>query len=357
MDKKLSNYLDIVRVIASFAVLFQHLSMYNNNVYAFFSNYGHPAVMGFFILSGYVIAFVADQREKTFNTYLKHRFARLYSVMVVAWILTIILDSAGSTINSSTYEGMISSDNLIIRAFSHLFFLQESWFVSIQFFSNQPLWSLAYEFWYYILFGLITLYKGKYKLGLIAISCLIMGPVILIYGSIWFAGAYLYKIHQQEIRINSTLASLIFLLSVPVIFSYPYWNHYILPDNLAEYGKLSFRTLLDDIVFASFIILNLYCFKYTNLSFSLITPIIRFFSGIAFSLYVFHFPLIFFYQAVLARYFKLSDSSLFSILTILIILTVYLLSFISERQKKLYYKLFEKLENKIFLRKKQAKNS
>jgi peptidoglycan/LPS O-acetylase OafA/YrhL len=353
MDKKLSSYLDIVRVIASFAVLFQHLSMYNNDVFAFFSNYGHPAVMGFFILSGYVIAFVAEQREKTFDTYLKHRLARLYSVMVVAWLLTIALDTIGPSINSSIYEGMVSNDNFFVRAFAHLFFLQESWFVSIQFFSNQPLWSLAYEFWYYILFGLIFLYKGKFKLGLITLSCLIMGPVILIYGTIWFAGAALYKIHQREDNLNPTLASFLFLLSIPVIFSYPYWNHYLLPESLGELGKLSFRTLVDDIIFASFIIINLFSFKYTNFSFSLIKPTIRFFSGIAFSLYVFHFPLIFFYKALLTRYLELSDSALFFILTILIILTVYLLSYISERKKKSYYKLFEKLENIIFTPKKQ----
>jgi len=351
MDKKFSNYLDIVRVIASFAVLFQHLSMYNNDVFAFFSNYGHPAVMGFFILSGYVIAFVADQREKTFDTYLKHRFARLYSVMVVAWLLTIILDTAGPYINSNIYEGMVSKDNVLLRSFAHLFFLQESWFISIQFFSNQPLWSLAYEFWYYILFGLLFLYKGKYKVLLVLAATLIMGPVILIYGSIWFAGAYLYKVHQKEIIINPTLASIIFLTSIPVIFSYPYWNHYLLPDNLGSYGKLSFRTLLDDIIFASFIIINIFCFKYTSFSFSLIMPAIRFFSGIAFSLYVFHFPLIFFYKAILTRYFNFSDGALFFIIALLIIITVYILSFISERKKKLYYRLFEKLENKILRRK------
>ena len=348
MDKKLSNYLDIIRVVASFAVLFQHLSMYNNDVFPVFLNYGHFAVMGFFILSGYVIAFVADQREKTFSIYLKHRFARLYSVMLVAWLLTIILDLTGSLfINPNIYEGVIPTDSLLIRFISHIFFLQESWFVSIQFFSNQPLWSLAYEFWYYILFGLVTLYKGKYKLALIAISCLIMGPVILIYGTIWFAGAYLYKVHQQGTTINPTLASFIFLLSIPVIFSYPYWNHYLLPDNLGEFGKLSIDTLLDDLIFASFILINLYSFKHTNFSFSLITPVIRFFSGIAFSLYVFHFPLIFFYQAVLSRYFELSDSALFFTLTVLIVLTVYLLSFISERKKRPYFLFFSYLENLI----------
>ena len=348
MDKKLSNYLDIVRVIASFAVLFQHLSMYNNNVFAFFQNYGHPAVMGFFILSGYVIAFVADQREKEFNTFLKHRFARLYSVMLVAWILTIILDTTGSLlINPETYVGAIASDNILVRIFSHLFFLQESWFVSIQFFSNQPLWSLSYEFWYYILFGIVFLYKGKYKWGIILTTLLIMGPVILIYGLIWFAGAYLYHLHKKDRAINPALANFIFLLSVPVIFSYPYWNQFLLPTNLPSIGKLAWYTFFDDIIFATFVLINIFIFRYTHFSFYRIAPIIRFLAGISFSLYVFHFPLMFFYKAILTRYFNLADSSLFFIMSILIVASVYLLSFISERQKNPYFRFFDYLEKQF----------
>ncbi len=347
MDKKLSNYLDIVRVIASFAVLFQHLSMYNNDVFAFFSNYGHPAVMAFFILSGYVIAYVADQREKNFNIYLKHRFARLYSVMVVAWLLTILLDVVGPSINNQSYEGLIPTDNALVRILAHLFFLQQSWFVSIQFFSNQPLWSLAYEFWYYILFGLLFLYKGKYKIPLIVVTVMIMGPIILVYGLIWFAGAYLYQLHKKKVTLNPTLASYVFLLTIPAIFSYPYWNQSVLPDVLPSLGTLSLRTYLDDIIFATFILINIFFFRYSDLSFNLITPLIRFLSGISFALYVFHFPLMLFFKAIFERYFDLSDELSFFIMSILIVITVYLLSFVSERKKRPYFHFFNYLENLI----------
>jgi len=342
MHPKLSNYLDIVRVIASFAVLFEHLSMYNNDVFPAFQNYGHLAVMGFFILSGYVIAYVADQREKTIDVYLKHRFARLYSVMVVAWLLTIVLDGVGPLINSNVYEGVIASDQAWVRIFAHVFFLHESW-GSIQFFSNQPLWSLAYEFWYYLLFGVIFLYKGKFKLVLILFIALIMGPVILLYGLIWFTGGLLYKLHKQDRHVNQTLAATIFLVTVPVIFSYPYWSDYLLPTTQFSYGRLTIQTGIEDLIFAFFISINIYFFRYSGLSFSFLSPIVRFFSGISFSLYVFHFPLIFFFQSILTRYFSLSNYSLFFILTVLIVASVYLLSFISEKKKRVYYRLFDHL--------------
>lgn len=264
--------------------------------------------------------------------------------MVVAWLLTILLDLAGYFINSQTYEGLLPTDNTIIRIIAHTLFLQQSWFVSIQFFSNQPLWSLAYEFWYYILFGLIFLYKGKYKLSLITLTALIMGPVILAYGLIWFAGAYLYQYHKKEVTINPSLASFLFLLSIPVIFSYPYWNQLILPDVLPSLGTLSLRTYLDDIIFAIFILINIFFFRYTGLSFSLISPLIRFLSGISFALYVFHFPLILFFKAIFERYFSFSDQVSFFIMSILIIITVYLLSFISERKKHAYIQFFNYLE-------------
>jgi peptidoglycan/LPS O-acetylase OafA/YrhL len=350
MNKELSNYLDIVRVIASFAVLFQHLSMYNNDVFPVFLNYGHFAVMGFFILSGYVIAFVAEQKEKKFDFFLKHRFARLYSVMVVAWILTVVLDTAGVFLNTAMYDNLVASDQSIIRTITHILFLQQSWFTSIQFFSNQPLWSLAYEFWYYILFGVIFLYKGKFKIGIIAIILLIMGPVIIIYSLIWFAGVLLYKLHQKNHQHNSVLSSLFFSLSVILIFSYPYWKENILPINLFEYGKLSLVSIIDDMIFGLLVAINIYLFKYTCFSFYILKPVISFFSQSSFSLYVFHFPLILFYKAILTKYFNLNDESLFIIITLLVLSSVHFLSFISERKKRPYFKFFDYLD-KTFIKK------
>lgn len=344
MNKELSNYLDIVRVVASFAVFFQHLSTYNNDVFPWFLNYGHIAVMAFFILSGYVIAYVADKKEKTLEVYLKHRFARIYSVMIVAWLLTIFLDSFGSLINSNVYEGMVANDYAPIRIFSHLLFLHQSWFIKIQFFSNVPLWSLAYEFWYYILFGIVILYKGKFKLAITITVMLIMGPVTLIYGLIWATGTILFRLHQSNNQHNQALSSILFILSIPVLFSFPYWQHFVQYD-LFSYDKLNLGSIIKDFVFAIFMTINIYLFKYSAFSFTYLKSVIRFFSGISFSLYVFHFPLILFYKAILNRYTSLPDHIMFIIMVVLVLISVYLLSFISEKQKNLYFDLFSKLFN------------
>jgi peptidoglycan/LPS O-acetylase OafA/YrhL len=53
-----------------------------------FTYMGSEAVMAFFVLSGFVIAYVADQRETTLQAFAAARLARLYSVIIPAMLLT-----------------------------------------------------------------------------------------------------------------------------------------------------------------------------------------------------------------------------------------------------------------------------
>ena len=69
------------------------------------ANLGNDAVMVFFVLSGFVIAYVADKKEKTFHDYALSRLARLYSVAAPALALTVVVDYVGSRIDYSLYTG------------------------------------------------------------------------------------------------------------------------------------------------------------------------------------------------------------------------------------------------------------
>lgn len=338
----MSVYLDFIRVIATMAVLFHHLSLYNHDTFPFLLEFGHTAVITFFVLSGYVIAYVATEREKVFSIYLTHRLSRMYSVLVIAWILTALLDTIGPNINPDVYTDMVSTDLLFVRLFSHLFFLQESWFVSIHFFGNAPLWSIGYEFSYYLLFGLIALYQGKYKKTLIAIVSLIVGPVILIYGLIWAIGVLVYKLHQIKYTPSPLLSSIIFPISLIIIVLTPQWTEAI-NFGYTPNQKLEITTLVRDVIFSIVIAINIYTFQYTRYSFSAVKPIIRFFANISFSLYVFHFPLMLFSASVLLKYFDISNEMQFILQTLIIMVCVYLLSFISERKKRAYFKFFQSI--------------
>src|SRR5438309_938443 len=96
MNKPFSIYLDLVRFIAACLVY-----MYHSNQRLVIkeilpaSFFGHSAVIVFFVLSGFVIAFVTDTKEKTWVSYSASRISRIYSVAVPAILLTILLDALG----------------------------------------------------------------------------------------------------------------------------------------------------------------------------------------------------------------------------------------------------------------------
>ena len=127
---------------------------------------GHQAVVGFFVLSGYLVggAVLARVREpKPFlKDYYLHRFTRVYVVLIPTLLLTLFLDFLGRRLFTSSeiysgamFEGHFASSLL----FASLFNLQGIYF---DFFgTNGPLWSLACEFWYYITFPLLVIFFAK----------------------------------------------------------------------------------------------------------------------------------------------------------------------------------------------------
>ncbi len=135
----------------------------------FLTGFGHEAVMVFFVISGYLVGgkVWSLYREGRFGwrRYLADRASRLYAVLFVALLLGAAMDWTGYLffnkygLYNQGYEGSIAVlgaapiDRMGWRDFLvNAFFLQT--IVGPTFGSNGPLWSLAYEWWYYVLFPL-----------------------------------------------------------------------------------------------------------------------------------------------------------------------------------------------------------
>jgi peptidoglycan/LPS O-acetylase OafA/YrhL len=134
---------------------------------------GHKAVIVFFVMSGYLIGkhvHVAF-RNGTWSwvQYAVRRMTRLWIVLIPALILTAIWDFIGSRLlHGSLYAGLrpeyygkflpnpaIVPTLLNPKIFlGNLLFLQNG-IVVPSFGTNVPLWSLANEFWYYVIFPLL----------------------------------------------------------------------------------------------------------------------------------------------------------------------------------------------------------
>src|SRR6266404_5568370 len=93
MTRGTSLYLDQVRFIAALIVCLNHFGFLEPEIVNEFWRYhlqylAQTAVDIFFVLSGYVIAYVTAMREKTLLEYSASRFGRLYSVVLPALLLT-----------------------------------------------------------------------------------------------------------------------------------------------------------------------------------------------------------------------------------------------------------------------------
>jgi peptidoglycan/LPS O-acetylase OafA/YrhL len=192
MNKTFSLYLDLVRFLAACLVVLYHTNQrWVIEAILPASNYGHSAVIVFFVLSGFVISYVTQARENTIPVYSASRIARIYSVTLPAIILTPLLDYVGKAIYSFPYEGSAPADWPVIRTLASATFTNELWSASIMSFSNTPYWSLCYEVWYYVAFGAWFFSRGRWRLLLVGAVSLIVGPKIVLLAPIWCMGVLL----------------------------------------------------------------------------------------------------------------------------------------------------------------------
>jgi peptidoglycan/LPS O-acetylase OafA/YrhL len=129
--------------------------------------YGHEAVLFFFVLSGFVIHLRYAQRLAEQGTaarfdwlqFIWRRARRLYPPLLAAIGLSFILDSIGKTNGFSIYHQTTPYPVINANVVSHLdgvtllgnlAFLMNT-YVPV-FGCNGPLWSLKYEWWFYMIY-------------------------------------------------------------------------------------------------------------------------------------------------------------------------------------------------------------
>jgi peptidoglycan/LPS O-acetylase OafA/YrhL len=129
---------------------------------------GHLAVIVFFVLSGYFVGGsvlrAVRRGQFSWTKYLSQRLTRLWIVLVPALLLGWVLDAGGMRIlhsQQNIYSGPVGSyilPGLASRTtpsvfLGNVFFVQG--IVTPTFGTNIALWSIAFEFWFYIFFPLL----------------------------------------------------------------------------------------------------------------------------------------------------------------------------------------------------------
>jgi len=164
MDKQLSRYLDLLRIVAALLVLFAHLTdpIITDGAIRGPNQIGYSAVMIFFVLSGYVISYVAAEREFNLVDFAISRISRVYSVVIPAIALTIFVDVLFLCVTPSINGNELLAEIPIYQynkfpqyLILTMLFGNQIWGLKEPAFSNGVYWSMCFEVYYYITFSLL----------------------------------------------------------------------------------------------------------------------------------------------------------------------------------------------------------
>lgn len=308
MNRPFSVYLDLVRFIAAVLVYLWHSNQrFLTTSILPASDYGHSSVIVFFVLSGFVIAFITDTKENTLPTYAASRVSRVYSVAVPALVITLLLDVIGRSLAPEIYD--YPFDHFAVRLASGFLMANEVWFLSITSFSNVPYWSICYEWWYYVAFAMVMF--GPKRIGLAAaiVTMAMVGPKLLLLAPVWWLGVVLYRWRRlldltQAVSWCLVVGSLLGIVAfhrygVSEVFGA--WFKGQIGDDW--YRSLTFSKwfladyLLAILVFANFVgMRNVLATRGRALL--VIQVPVRFFANYTFTLYLLHQPVFLFWAAV-----------------------------------------------------------
>ena len=360
MNKTVSIYLDLVRFLAAFIVFLSHLSFtrLTGGSYSWFReyNFGSDAVIVFFVLSGFVIAYVADSREKDLSSYTISRLSRLYSVVLPALILTFLLDKWGSTIDPVAYDGWWYADDMpVLRFLTNLFFVNELWFYSVKPSTNSAFWSLGYEFWYYVFFAVAFYFKGNIRIILITVILLITGPKIMLLCPIWLIGAGVYYLNRHY-TVSEFTGWFLFLFPV-----FAYWLIKVfgidqqalcltkasLGSDFVQYklwhsDEFVISYLYGSLIAMNFIGINAISSRIGGLL-SVCERPVRYWAGLTFSIYLYHYSLLQFFNTITMYGFEKDDPVRHVLLLIIVLTLIVLLGSMTEKKKSVAKRILNKI--------------
>lgn len=234
--------LEAVRGCAAFYVVLHHavsrnLSLLGINI-GFLLRFGQEAVILFFLLSGFVINYSFQKgKDKSFSTYLSKRFYRLF--------IPLLIICAFGYAYVCLEQGYLTNPE-ILSLLMNLLMLQDvdtlkpAVLVS-PYMGNTPLWSLSYEWWFYMLYYPIAMavksFKAKTKAVLIfsLVGAVIyvasphFVPRLAMYFSIWWVGVALSQLYLEHraIELKRLLLPLTGPLLISIILSFSCLKHYL----------------------------------------------------------------------------------------------------------------------------------
>ena len=346
MSASTSLVLDALRLVAALVVVVFHVSSQWTSAYPamheVLGKAAHAAVILFFVISGYVIAFTSAGHDRGPRQYAVARLSRLYSMLLPALLLTVLVE-----VMVMKYDALLVAryvrEHSWLRYGLTAVFCNESGNLSAAPPLNSPLWSLSYEFWYYTLFGLWH-YRAKNRLALIGIAAasFVAGPKILLMLPIWLGGVLAFRWPKPGFVAKNTwpLVGLFLVLAEAAGLCLP-----ALPGELGAPPLYLAAQFATDWVVGTLVALAVWSLPMAApmaapaLTAAAWAKPFRNAANLSFPLYVLHFPLIVLWRVAFGN--RMNDLTQMGQAALSVSLVAGLLGVLLERQRHHWVRLFE----------------
>nr|WP_315212558.1 sugar transferase [uncultured Duganella sp.] len=256
---------------------------------SFLSGFAHQAVVVFFVLSGWLVGGSLLDRIGTphaLRDYAIDRLTRLWIVLLPAFVLMLLLGLATGELDAGQPRLADISPWSLATLVGNLAGVQT---MAVPVFGgNFPLWSLAYETWYYALFPLLVLAvrPGDTRWRLAAAVAAValasrLGSGIALYFLVWLMGAAASRVRLDVSRLQRYACWLLFgALAVGLRLR-------------GQDGDVDGRTLAPDLLYSAVFLLCLCGAGRRDPA--AMRPLVAagaFLAGFSFTLYVLHVPLL-----------------------------------------------------------------
>ena len=296
--------LECLRGAAALYVLLHHISSsylhLQKTIIGTFFRFGQEAVVVFFVLSGFVIAYSMERAEGSdWRGYFLKRLRRIYPIFLFSLLLAWLFPVQESTFRNPSLPWWLAGNVLMLQDVAS----KPGVWVE-PFFGNSPLWSLSYEWLYYMLFFPIRRFvraeNRKWVVLALSVGGILMNRVwpnpfgnILALFPVWWTGVeFASSFLKRGKVIPREVVTQALVLVVPLLmFAGLVWmevkmgNH----PSMIVYPLVQFRMLFDVLVLMAVF------FLWQRIHFKGFDPLFRVFglvAPISYALYVFHYPLI-----------------------------------------------------------------
>lgn len=324
--------LEAIRGFAAVYVVFYHLfasgiKIFNKDFSILF-RFGQEAVILFFVLSGFVIYYSFEKSvNKTFSFFFKKRFLRIYIPVIIVFITNYILLSYYNRVFFEfDFKELIG--NLLM--FQDLEDKRPNVLVG-PFLENIPLWSLSYEWYFYLVFFIVYKWFNfssirVYSFGILFTVLYVYYPAYifreLMYFVIWWVGVDFAKLYLdnenidfQKMKLSVISIFIICLILFFNILSNGAINQIFKSGGISEYPWIEFRHFL-------FTFLVIICAVLWNklkwFGFDFIFRPFVFIAPISFGIYISHWFLV-----CNAKYFDFIDKEIIRLICYLLVCLVF----------------------------------